>query len=97
MDIGQISDFFLNAPVHRSILYGENMNYFINTPGNYSLDALLGHFITLSRNLLQLAIICDPNIPDFLGQSTAITINDVPYKARPIDFEQIQNVFKAIS
>ena len=96
MGIGQISDFFLNAPVHRSILYGKNMNYFINTPENYSLDALLAHFVALSRTPLQLAIICDLNIPDILGQSTAITINDVPYKARPIDLQQIQNVIKAI-
>ena len=65
-------------------------------PLNFSPQALLGQFVILNHSPLQLAIVCTQDSLDPTDQCVAITINDTPFEAKPVDFAQLQKVFATL-
>ena len=85
-------NFFPNASLDRAVLYGENLNFTFPVLRGHSIFGLLAHFIVLERNPLELGIICSQDFDDPANQAVAITINDVPFKAKPVPLVQLREI-----
>ena len=83
---------FPNATLDRAILYGEKLNYTFPVSEGQSIFGLLAHFVVLERNPLILGIICSPEFEDPANQAVAITINDIPFKAKSIPLPQLRDI-----
>ena len=79
-----LCNLFPHATLDRAILYGENLNFHFTIPDTLTIMSLLGHFVVLERNPIQLGIICHVDFQDPEEESVAITINDVFFKAKPV-------------
>ena len=83
---------FPNASLDRAVLYGENLTYTFPVLKGQSIFSLLAHFVVLERNPLELGIICSQEFEDPANQAVAITINDIPLKAKPVPLVQLQEI-----
>ena len=91
-----IKEIVRDAPIDRQVFFGDNFNYIAAMPKTFSPQGLLGHFVVLQSSPPKLGIICSPDTVDPYGEPVAITVNDTPFRAKPVNLDQLQSAFKAL-
>ena len=88
----EIKYLFPEINLDRKVLFGQNYNYQFPVSRQFPLDSLVSHFVCTKISPLELGIIVPCNFPVPEWQDcVAITINDAPFKARLVDFNQLRS------
>ena len=66
--------------------------FILPIPDNLTIMSLLGHFVVLERDPIQLGIICPVDFQDLEVESVAITINDVFFTATPVTLPRLRDI-----
>ena len=91
-----IKEIVPDAPIDRQVFFGDNFNYIAAMPKTFSPQGLLGHFVVLQSSPPKLGIICSPDTVDPYGEPVAITVNDTPFRAKPVNLDQLRSAFKVL-
>ena len=87
----KIGYLFPDITLDKVVLFGTNYNFTYPVSPNFHPSALCTHFVCLGVFPLKLGIIVPTDFPDIGSEECiAITINDIPFKAKVFDVNEIR-------
>ena len=92
----KINCLFPDIALDKVVLFGKNFNFTYPVSPGFHPSALCTHFVCLGVFPLKLGIIVPTDFPDIGPEECmAITINDIPFKAKVFNIEEIRDTLYA--